>query len=280
VLSVLKLAALPYGIVTRERRPGLVILIYHRVAGGTDSDIDLPAALFDAQMGHIRERYTPIPLDAVLDSAPPPPTDGRDLVAVTFDDGYRELYDHVMPVLERHRIPATVYVATRYVDEQRAFDFGAYARTGNRPMPLTWAQLREMAATGLIAVGGHTHNHVNLTETDTATAGEELRVCRTLIEERLGRPARHFAYPWGAFNAQARNLVGQWFGSATRGGSAKNLLDTMDRLALWRRPIQQNDGLWLFKLKVASYLDGEEFLRTVAGRVLRRGQSNGSTASP
>jgi peptidoglycan/xylan/chitin deacetylase (PgdA/CDA1 family) len=271
MLSVLKLAALPYGILTRERRPGLVILIYHRVGGGTSSDIDLPTAVFDAQMAHLRERYSPVSLDAVLDGSAPVPARGRDLAAVTFDDGFRELYDHVMPVLERHRIPATVYVATRYIEEQRPFDFGAFARTHDRPMPLTWAQLREMAGSGLVGVGGHTHNHVDLTKTDALTGREEVRRCRVLIEERLGAPPRHFAYPWGAVNAQARGLVGEWFATATRGGSAKNLLNAMDLLALWRRPVQQNDGRWLFKLKVASYLDGEEMLRSVAARVLRRG---------
>jgi peptidoglycan/xylan/chitin deacetylase (PgdA/CDA1 family) len=276
MLSLFKLAALPYGVLMRERRPGLVILIYHRVGGGTSSDIDLPARVFEAQMAHVRERYTPVSLDAVLDGSAPAPAPGRDLVAVTFDDGFRELHHHVMPVLERHRIPATVYVATRYIEEQRPFDFGAFARTGDRPMPLTWAQLREMAGSGLVGVGGHTHNHVNVTQTDAATAREEVRRCRSLIEERLGTTPRHFAYPWGAVNAQARTIVGEWFATATRGGSAKNLLGAMDPLALWRRPIQQNDGLWLFKLKLASYLDGEEMFRTVAARVLRRGGPPGS----
>jgi peptidoglycan/xylan/chitin deacetylase (PgdA/CDA1 family) len=270
MLSLLKLAALPYGIVARERRAGLVILIYHRVGGGTDSDIDLPVEVFDAQMAHIRDRYVPVSLDAVIDRTTPQPAPGRDLVAVTFDDGYRELYDRVMPVLERHRIPATVYVATRYVEQQRPFDFGAYARTGEQPMPLTWPQLREMAASGLVAVGGHTHSHINLVEADTATARDEVRRCRSLIEERLSVASRHFAYPWGVFDARTRDLVGEYFATATRGGSAKNLLDAMDPLALWRRPIQQNDSLWLFKLKLASYLDGEEMFRTFAARVLRR----------
>jgi peptidoglycan/xylan/chitin deacetylase (PgdA/CDA1 family) len=271
MLNIFKIAALPYGMLTRERRPGLVILIYHRVGGGTDSDIDLPAAVFDAQMAHVRERYVPVSLDAVIDGSAPQPKAGHDLVAVTFDDGYRELYDSVMPALERYRIPATVYIATRYVEEQRAFDFGAFGRTGERPMPLSWAQLREMAASGLVAIGGHTHNHINLIDTDPATARDEIRRCRLLIEDRLGSSPRHFAYPWGVYNAQVRDLVGESFVTATRGGSAKNLIGTMDPLALWRRPVQQNDGLWLFKLKAASYLDGEELFRGIAGRVVRRG---------
>jgi peptidoglycan/xylan/chitin deacetylase (PgdA/CDA1 family) len=275
-LGALKLAALPYGLIFRERRPGLIILIYHRVGGNTASDIDLPAALFARQMEHVRARYTPLALDAIVDGPGAAVPRDRDLVAVTFDDGFRDVYEHAYPVLQRLGIPATVYLATHYVEAQQAFDFGGYAGDAARPMPMTWAQAREMAASGLISFGGHTHSHTDLTRLDEASAREEVVRCRGLIEDRLGRPARHFAYPWGVVNPTARRIVGESFATATRGGSAKNLLATMDRLALWRRPIQQGDGYALFRLKVASYLDGEEAFRTLAQRLRNRGARGGN----
>ena len=64
LLRLLKLGVLPYGLFFRERRPGLVILIYHRVGGGTDSDIDLPARLFARQMAHLSAHHTIVANDA------------------------------------------------------------------------------------------------------------------------------------------------------------------------------------------------------------------------
>jgi peptidoglycan/xylan/chitin deacetylase (PgdA/CDA1 family) len=260
-----KLAVLPHGVVFRERRPGLVILIYHRVGGGTSSEIDLPSGLFERQMAYLADRMRVVSLDAVLDGSLDDARDQvGDAVAVTFDDGSRDLYEHAFPALLRHRIPATLYLATRYLETQASFDFGDYGRREHRPSPLTWAQVREMAASGLVAVGGHTHNHVDLTRVPEAEARAEIERSAAVVADRVGVAPAHFAYPWGHHSPAARAIVGERYRTAALGGSGKNLFGRFDPLALWRRPVQRSDGFWLFTMKVRSYLDGEEYLRTLA----------------
>ena len=61
---------------------------------------------------------------------------------------------------------------------------------------LNWAQVREMQKAG-IAFGSHTMNHPAVSQLDGAEAEEELRLSRHLLEERLGRPAPDFAFPFG-----------------------------------------------------------------------------------
>lgn len=41
---------------------------------------------------------------------------GRPFACLTFDGGYRDVYDHVWPILRRHHAPFTTYVATNFVD--------------------------------------------------------------------------------------------------------------------------------------------------------------------
>lgn len=271
-----KLALLPHGALFRDRRPGLVILIYHRVGGGTTSEIDLPAGLFERQMAYLREHARPVALDAVLDGALEDAGGGPgDVVAVTFDDGSRDLYERAFPVLLRYRIPATVFLVTRHVETQTPFDFGAYARSGQRAAPLTWIQVREMAASGLVAIGGHTHGHVDLTRVSDAEARAEVERCAALIADRVGRPPAHFAYPWGRLSPRARAVVGERFRTASRGGSAKNPFGRFDLLGLWRRPVQRSDGFWLFTMKVRSYLDGEEVLRDLVSSRRQAGRAAG-----
>ena len=269
LLRLVKLAVIPHGVLLRERRPGVVILIYHRVGGKTDSDIDLPVDLFARQMAYLREHCTVISMNALdEDSLSARAAGSSDLVAVTFDDGDRGVYAHAFPVLLRYRIPATLYLATRYIDAQQPFDFGGYASAPERPLPLTWAQVREMAETGLVTVGAHTHNHVDLRRLSSAAVQDEVGRSRRVIEDRLGITPRHFAYPWGLMTAQVKDIVGEHFRTAVRGGCAKNPFAAMDRLALWRRPVQQSDGFGFFRLKLGSYLDGEEYFRQLAGRLL------------
>jgi peptidoglycan/xylan/chitin deacetylase (PgdA/CDA1 family) len=268
LLLLVKLVAIPYGVLFRERRPGLVILGYHRVGAGTSSDIDLPTAEFTRQIAYLREHCRLVSLDAVTDgSVRSAAGSGSDMVAVTFDDGSREIYEQAFPVLLRYRIPATIYLTTRYIEHQQRFDFGGYAHMASRPKPLTWAQVREMADSGLVSVGAHTHTHPDLTRLSMGAVRDEVERSHRLIADRVGRAPRHFAYPWGSFTPEIRQIVGEHFRTAVRGGCGKNPFGAVDLLALWRRPIQQADRAWLFRLKLNSYLDGEELARTLAARV-------------
>jgi peptidoglycan/xylan/chitin deacetylase (PgdA/CDA1 family) len=56
---------------------------------------------------------------------------GRELprraVAITFDDGFADLREHAFPVLQRAKFPATVFVATGYVDDAQPFWFDLVA---------------------------------------------------------------------------------------------------------------------------------------------------------
>lgn len=264
---LMKLAVVPYGAVRRERRPGVIILGYHRVGGGTNSDIDLPADVFRRQMYYVRERYVIVSMNELRDpQGLARRADGKDVVVLTFDDGYHELYTAVFPILATLQIPAIVYLATEFVETQRPFDFGDDARHGRTVRPLTWGQAREMQASGFVSFGAHTHRHVDLTRLSGSAIREELTRNQAVLEDRLGEAARHFAYPWGLVTPHVRRIVGEFFETAVRGGCGKNVFNAMDLLELWRRPVQQSDGMWFFRLKVRSFLDGEEYLRGLATR--------------
>jgi O-antigen/teichoic acid export membrane protein/peptidoglycan/xylan/chitin deacetylase (PgdA/CDA1 family) len=116
------------GIRTRVGR-GIPILGYHRVLDVSDEesfpyDIELVSASvagFTRQMEHLCRRYEPIALSKLLDcldaNEPPP----RGSVVVTFDDGFADNYDNAFPILRRFGIPATMFLATGYIDSQRKF---------------------------------------------------------------------------------------------------------------------------------------------------------------
>lgn len=266
LLRLVKLSALPHGLFFRERRPGVIILIYHRIGARTRSEGDLPLHIFNRQMAYLRSHYPLVSLDDIERGIAATQHTSRDIVAVTFDDGAQEIYEHAFPILSQYRIPATIYVTTKYLEEQRPFDFGAYARGPHSTLPLMWAQVREMVASGLVSVGGHTHTHPDLTQLAPAAIHQELSRCHQTIADRIGTAPRHFAYPWARWTLPVKEMVGQYFDTAVVAGGGKNLPGASDRLALRRRPVQQSDEFWLFRLKLASYLDGEEQVRRIADR--------------
>lgn len=90
-----------------------LILIYHRVAQ-LDCDpqwLAVPPDLFDEQMEVLARRWRPIAL-AELANALRHGYVPEDAIAVTFDDGYADNWTHAAPILDRHDVPATIFVTT------------------------------------------------------------------------------------------------------------------------------------------------------------------------
>jgi peptidoglycan/xylan/chitin deacetylase (PgdA/CDA1 family) len=102
---------------------GLCVLVYHRVrptADGLDT-WNLTAEEFERQMALLSSCFEPLHLsDAVerLQSRSLP----RGAVAVTFDDGYADNAEAALPILKRHRVPATLFVSTGYLDGGRMWN--------------------------------------------------------------------------------------------------------------------------------------------------------------
>ena len=118
-------------------------------------------------------------------------------------------------MLERHRVPATLYVATRFVEERTPFPAGG--------APISWAALADALATGLVTVGSHTHTHALLDRLATTLVDDELDRSIELIGERLGVTAEHFAYPKATAGSPAADAaVRARFRSAALAGTRAN----------------------------------------------------------
>jgi peptidoglycan/xylan/chitin deacetylase (PgdA/CDA1 family) len=257
----------------RVRPPasGVVVLIYHRVGGGSGTEVDLSPQAFDEQMAWLAGTGRVVSLDTAVDLLDPtapgaaavggPPVD--DPVVVTFDDGTADLADIATPILERHGVPATVYLATRFVDEGIAFpDDGT---------PLSWAAVRDMAATGLVTFGSHTHGHLLLDRLPPARAVDELDRSRHLIEDAVGAPAHHFAYPKAvAASPEVEPLVRERYRSAALGGNRPNPVGRTDVHRLTRTAVQVSDGNEYFVRKARGGMALEDSIRRAVNRVRYR----------
>src|SRR5712691_4692962 len=182
-----------------RRRPGdVVVLLYHRVGRGA-SEIDLTPEVFGRQMEDLVATERVLTLDALLAGDP-----GGGVV-VTFDDGYRDFHEAVLPVLTELDVPATLYLAT-----------GLVANGVGLPSPdaLTWSQLCEAIDTGIVTIGSHTHGHTDLSRATEPEAESEMRRSKELIEDRLQVPCEHFAYPWAIGGSAADRAARRLFRTA------------------------------------------------------------------
>lgn len=246
----------------RPPRPGVTILIYHRVGAGTGGQMDLPPAVFDEQLSWLTANRTVLTLDDAAASimAGDPPADG---VVLTFDDGTTDWVEHVLPALERHDVPATFYVATDFVDRQVPFP-----GDGN---PLDWAGLKELASSPLVTIGSHTHRHLLLDRLPTQEIDDELDRSIELIRDHLDIDPRHFAYPKAvAGSPTADAAVRRRFRTAVLAGTRANPPLT-DLHRLRRSPVQASDSARWFRRKAVGGMHLEDDLRQLANRVRYRG---------
>lgn len=241
--------------VLRRPKSGVVVLIYHRVGRRSTIDVDLPLDLFDEQVAALAASGRVVTLDnavAMVRGELPAPSERP--VVLTFDDGTADWADVVLPVLVKHDVPATFYVATQFVDEQHPFPHDG--------APISWQGLTDMASTGLATIGSHTHTHALLDRADAATAADELDRSVELIEDRLAVPCRHFCYPKALAGSPAAEAeVRRRFVSATLAGNRPNPYGGSDLHRLSRTAVQASDGMRWFDRKAAGGMALEGWLR-------------------
>jgi peptidoglycan/xylan/chitin deacetylase (PgdA/CDA1 family) len=253
---------------TVRRSPaGLVVLIYHRVGRRSAIEVDLPLAAFADQMAFLAAQTTVVTLSEGLARVADPGATKEPLVAVTFDDGTADFADEAVPVLVEHQVHATLYVATQFLDEGRAFpDDGA---------PLSWAALADAASTGVVEVGSHTHSHALLDRLPSAAVAGELDRSIELIGEHVGRAPRHFAYPKAVMGSPAADAaVRERFASAAVAGTRVNGYGSTDPYRLARSPIQVSDGTRWFEAKARGGMAFEDTLRRTVNKARYRGKTS------
>lgn len=245
---------------------GVTVLIYHRVGGGSSSAVDLDPGQFDEQLQLLAEQYRVITLGAALDELASNDVDTSPAVVITFDDGTSDFTEHAAPALVRHGLPATLYVATKFVDGREDFPWGA--------PPTTWSALRDVASTGLISIGSHTHAHLLLDRLRPGAVAQDLDRSVSLISEHIGTLPVDFAYPKAVRGSPPAEIeVRRRFRSAVLAGNRVNRPGSVDLHQLGRTPVRVGDDLRTFALKARGGMRLEGSLRDLIGPLRYHGQT-------
>ncbi|UCE24396.1 MAG: polysaccharide deacetylase family protein [Candidatus Zixiibacteriota bacterium] len=111
-------------------RPDFVILMYHRVLDDVTYDrvytqpgMSVTESTFDRQMTWLNKKFKVLPIEQVLSTTDNGESGKYGAAAITFDDGWRDNYTHALPILRKHRIPATVFLTADYIGTSRPFWF-------------------------------------------------------------------------------------------------------------------------------------------------------------
>lgn len=126
---------------------------------------------------------------------------------ITFDDGYKNVYEKAFPVLAHHSFTATVFLTTG--GGERTDDSCRLPALFGGEM-LSWGEIRIMNDAG-IDFGAHTLTHPDLTRLSHEDAEREIASSREVIERALGGPVTTFAYPYGKFDSGSLEIAAREF---------------------------------------------------------------------
>lgn len=180
------------------------ILVYHRFGPAVTDDMTVTTPVFEGQLRTLHERgYHVVSLHdlvaALRDSQAAPPDRG---VVLTVDDGHRTVYTDLFPLIQRLRIPVTLFIYPSAIS--------------NASYALTWEQLAEMKASGLIDVQSHTFWHPNFNVERRRLAPEayrrfvhdQLTRSKEILEQHLGGKVDLLAWPFGIYDADLMQWAG------------------------------------------------------------------------
>jgi peptidoglycan/xylan/chitin deacetylase (PgdA/CDA1 family) len=185
----------------RPDDPRIAVVMYH--SAGADAPLSLDRSLLDAHFAALRRRFGRTSTIAELSELS---ADGASdwIAAITFDDGFKDNRDIVLPLLERHGLKATFFVCTGFVDGKCGIPGRHQSYRGLEPM--SWHDVRALAAAGM-EIGAHTVTHPLLARLPPSEQEQEMTASKRRLEEEIGRPVVSFALPFGNRGTYTRQTL-------------------------------------------------------------------------
>jgi peptidoglycan/xylan/chitin deacetylase (PgdA/CDA1 family) len=228
------------------------ILMYHNVGPWSPSFTNENRALtvkpedFAAQMEFLsRNGFTPITLKELhqmwKNDRPMP----EKPIVLTFDDGDHNVYQYAYPIAKRHGFPFVVFLITRWTPVNTTFY-------------MSKSEVSELVGSGLVELGSHTKNHVNLGEASLASTFYEIRESKKEIRGLFGYEATSFCYPFGEYTRAAMvamRFYGYTMATTTITGMSN---ETQSPYLLRRIKIDGTEAIQDFIARVTRQSTGQE----------------------
>jgi len=180
-----------------------MILAYHRINPwykGKDA-LTVSPADFERQMKYllVRRFKKACPGEYLSKSS----NSRRASLLITFDDGYADNLWYALPVLKNLGIKPVIFLTVNYIGTKEIF---ARYEDEEKDRFLNWGEVKEMSADGVV-FGSHSLSHPHLPQLAWDKLWVEVSESKKTIEDRTGKEAEIFCYPYGDFDEGAIEAV-------------------------------------------------------------------------
>ncbi|WP_411993311.1 polysaccharide deacetylase family protein [Agarivorans sp. DSG3-1] len=170
---------------------------------------------------------------------------GKRYIILTFDDGYQDNYDLLLPLLKKYQFKAVIYAVSG--TDHNQWDVSHPTKPDQRFELMNPETMRKIDQSGYVEIGGHTVTHPKLAELSEAEQQREIEQNKAELEELLGRKLNTFAYPYGNHNQLTKKQAkqaGYTYTVATDSGPVGMHQDLQQIRRIVMFPSTTKFGLW------------------------------------
>jgi peptidoglycan/xylan/chitin deacetylase (PgdA/CDA1 family) len=231
-----------------HNKPLRTVIYYHSV-----KKVDIPG--FSKQMAYLADKCSVVKPSNIKNNSD---TD-RVQTSITFDDAFVSVFENAVPVLEKYKLPAAIFVPTGNLGKAPLWTLSEDCSDANETV-MNEQQIIELDKAGY-EIFSHTISHPILTEIEYDMLMNELKDSKQEMENILNHNVHAVSYPHGAYNSNVCEAAKE-AGYEQAFTIAPSLVDeSTDDMRIGRFAVSPSDGLFKFKLKISGAYQVVGYLR-------------------
>lgn len=230
-----------WGMPSVEAAPGIPILCYHQVSPKAKSTFEVSSDAFRTQMAYLQAGgFAPVNGEGLLHILSGHTKPLQKPVVISFDDGYRSVYDHAFPIMREFGFVGVACVYPQFIGTSGG---------------MTWGQLQELASAGW-SIECHSLTHADLSKVPSTPEQKEgfyhTQIARPkqIIEQFTGQPVRFMVWPYGIYTEEAEQYARKvgYLGALTVDGGSN--YSGLDPFRVKRQVVYKTDDMQKFAIRV------------------------------
>lgn len=243
------------------RKP-ITVIVFHSITDVPDKCTISPDA-FSRQMEFIQRSFSIIRLNEIMEALQDQKPSRK--VIITFDDAFSDFYDSAYPILDKFKIPSTVFVPTGFIGGFNHWDSPFHEC--HRKSVMNANQLQELHRMKLVDFGSHTIDHLPMSKLHVNEMRRQVAASKSTLEDLLSTSITMFAYPYGRLKdfspltKQILSETGYEIGVSAHWGTRNS---PKDILCLRRIYLRENDSFAKIRSKIEGLYDWIPLLKEKA----------------
>ena len=244
-------SALLYGVFLPliHKPPRRVVIYYHNLRRQSMEGIE-------KQMAYLARKCFAVNASEVITALP---NGSKVIVGITFDDGFISFHNNALPILQKYRLPAALFVPTGNLGKRPNWDLQEDCSDADEVI-MNKEQVVELDKAGY-EILSHTVSHPYLTEIDDIKLQDELERSKQALEQIVGHDIVGISYPYGAYNdkvCKAAKRTGYQIGFCVEPYSVDS---SPNSFQIGRFKVSPTDSMLKFKLKLIGAYEIVKYFR-------------------